>query len=114
MKKTFLLLFSLIFSFSIVMGQQWVPITSDIPQPATIELISSNIETTTINIKVGGYEMSPVITPNGTEHVISLPDAVSLSEEGAPDLYKACCFIYYSRPCRNGTKHPAFGVYGFL
>jgi hypothetical protein len=88
MKKTFLLLFSLIFSFSVVMGQQWVPITSDIPQPATIELISSNIETTTINIKVGGYEMKPVITPNGTEHVISLPGAVSLNEEGAPDLYK--------------------------
>lgn len=88
MEKKYLFLFSLLLSFVLVSGQTWVPITSDTPQPASVELISSNIETTTIHIKVPGYEMIPVTTPNGTEYIIGLPDAVSLHEEGAPDLYK--------------------------
>ena len=88
MKKKSLFLLSLLLSFVFVSGQRWVPIKSDSPQAARIELISSDIETTTISIKVDGYEMTPVSTPNGIEYIIGLPQAVSMHEEGSPDLYK--------------------------
>lgn len=88
MKKSIILLLSLIISI-FTFGNDWQKITSDQPAPVQIELISSNIETSTFTVKLDGYLQVPVQTNRGPAYVLGLDEATPVLEKGAPDLPKA-------------------------
>ncbi len=88
--KKFLTVLSLFVAITISATAQtnWVNISSDTKKPAEIELISSDINNTTIQFTLKGYKQNTYRTPNGLEKAISIPDAVQIMEKGHPDLGK--------------------------
>jgi hypothetical protein len=87
MKKLSGLLFCiLIVSWSV--ADEWVSIKSSNPAPAKIELLSSDINTSVINVSVDGFYLNTVETPNGEAYVISLGEGTPILQGGSPDLPK--------------------------
>ena len=92
MKKV---LFTLIALFIFVVGfsANWVPLGSEKPVPADVQLVSSNIQTSTIHFSLKGFEMIPLATPHGTSYVIGVGEATPMLVGGAPDLGKLTASI---------------------
>jgi hypothetical protein len=86
MKKLFTLFSAVVLLSFSMYGQQWNGIKSDSPVPVQQQLLQSSDESIVIKFNVDGYFMQPVITPNGREYIISVPDMVSMLEAGAPDI----------------------------
>ena len=87
MKKLSGLLFCiLIVSWSI--ADEWVSIKSPNPVPAKIELLSSDINTSVINVSIDGFYLNTVETPNGESYVINLEEGTPILQGGSPDLPK--------------------------
>ncbi|MCD4664692.1 MAG: hypothetical protein K8R68_05420, partial [Bacteroidales bacterium] len=81
-----LLLCILIVSWSV--ADEWVSINSSNPIPTKIELISSDINTSVINVTIDGFYLNTVETPNGEAYVISLGEGSPILQGGSPDLPK--------------------------
>ena len=87
MKKLITTLLILL-SFMVGFGSNWVTLKSGTQQPANIQLVSSNIQTSTIHFSLQGFEMVPVSTPKGTSYVIGVGGSTPMLIGGAPDLAK--------------------------
>lgn len=86
-KLTFFLVAMMVF-FAMVNAKNWQGLQSSIPLETQVNLIESNIQSTTLEFKINGYFTQEVETPNGTETVVSLPNNVQIMEKGMPDLGK--------------------------
>lgn len=83
------LLFSVLMIVTgILNAQQWVSLGSGEPVAARVELLSSNTETSTLQVKLGGFFTHDVTTPRGEAKVITVGEATPLLEKGNPDLPK--------------------------
>ncbi len=87
MKKISTLLVSLFIVFQ-TSAADWTPIRSGQPVPANKNLISSNIDQSTLHFSLDGFYTAPVSTPSGEAVIISLDDATPMLQQGAPDLPK--------------------------
>ena len=87
MKKIYISLI-LLLSFVYLGAGEWTPAGSETPKTAGIELISSDIQTSSISFSVDGFYKSAVETPRGTAWVIHLDKAGRIMKKGAPDLPK--------------------------
>ena len=85
MKKV---LFSLILVAlsTMTFAQQWTSISKSTPSTPEVRLISSSEKEVLINFTLGGFSLSRVNTPNGIQHVVSVPKMASMLETGSPDL----------------------------
>ncbi len=87
MKK---LLFSCIFmviSFGL-MSANWVGISSQVPAPAKIRLVSSTLEKSKVQFTIEGFQLTEVTTPRGKSFTLSVAEGIPLQETGAPDVLK--------------------------
>ena len=85
MKKLF---FSLLFVAMSVMAlaQQWNAISSNAPVSPEVTLVSSSEEQVVVDFSLGGFNLSRVNTPSGTQQIVSVPKMAAMLEAGAPDL----------------------------
>ena len=85
MKKV---LFSLLFVALSVMAfaQQWNGISENTPAGPKVTLISSSEQQVVVDFALGGFNLTRVSTPNGTQHIVSVPKMAQMLEAGAPDL----------------------------
>ena len=67
-------------------GQQWIPLSSDKPEPIETELIASSEDAITVHLQVRGFYSFSVNTPRGQANVISIPKAVNTLNAGDPNL----------------------------
>ena len=49
-------------------------------------MVSSNEQQVVVDFKLGGFNLTRVSTPNGTQQIVSVPKMASMLEAGAPDL----------------------------
>ena len=85
MKKTLL---SLLFVALSVMAfaQRWTSISSNAPANPVVKLVSSSEQQVVVDFSLGGFYLTRVNTPNGIQHIVSVPKMASMLEAGAPDL----------------------------
>ena len=85
MKKLF---FSVLFVAMSVMAfaQQWNVISSNAPVSPEVTLVSSSEEQVVVDFSLGGFNLSRVNTPSGTQQIVSVPKMAAMLEAGAPDL----------------------------
>lgn len=86
--RKLLLVAILSISMGFLSAQNWIPISADQPQPASVELISSDISTSTIAVELKGFTLNPVVTPRGEAFTVSVEEATPILEKGMPDLPK--------------------------
>src|SRR5690349_16689201 len=86
MKKTLLSLLAIVGLSFTVFGSSWHNIQSTQIVPAKAELVSSNLNTTTIHYSLGGFDLEDVTTIRGVEKIVDVPSSYPLHIEGAPDL----------------------------
>lgn len=86
--KKILLLFGLLTSVILTNAGQWVPMGSENPTNASIVLVSSSIESSTVQITLEGFYQKEVITPRGPAMILSVGESSPLLEKGSPDLGK--------------------------
>jgi hypothetical protein len=85
MKK---LLFSFLFAALSVMAfaQQWNGIGASAPTAPKASLVSSSEQQVVVDFTLGGFNLTRVSTPNGTQQIVSVPKMAPMLEAGAPDL----------------------------
>lgn len=69
-------------------AQSWQPLGSQTPVPVKHQLQQTDDESIVIQFNLEGFFMKSVETPRGREYIISVPEMVSMLEEGAPDIPK--------------------------
>ncbi len=57
-------------------------------QSTQINLLSDNVQGTTVQLTLDGYSFANVETPQGTAQIIQIEDGTPILEKGAPDLPK--------------------------
>ena len=87
MKKILFTLVAL-FIFTVGFSADWVPLGSQTPVAANVQLVSSDIQTSSIRFSLQGFEMIPIATPRGASFVIGVGEATPILAGGAPDLGK--------------------------
>ncbi len=87
MKKSLFSIIFLVIAFT-GFGGQWIAIQSQLPSPATTQLVSSTVDNSVIRFTFGGFTLSEVNTPRGTASVVSIGEGTPILEAGAPDLPK--------------------------
>ena len=85
MKKA---LFSLLFVAlsAMAFAQQWNGIGKNAPAGPEVTLVSSSEQQVVVDFTLGGFNLTRVSTPNGTQQIVSVPKMASMLEVGAPDL----------------------------
>ena len=89
MKKV---LFSLLFVAlsTMTFAQQWTSISKSSantePTGPEVTLISSSEKQVVVDFSLGGFYLTSVNTPNGTQQIVSVPKMAPMLEAGAPDL----------------------------
>ena len=85
MKKV---LFSLLFVAlsAMTFAQQWTGISKSNPTSPEVTLISSSEKQVVVDFSLGGFYLTSVSTPNGTQQIVSVPKMAAMLEAGAPDL----------------------------
>ena len=71
-----------------VAGANWTGITSPVPAPAKISLVSSTIDRSVVHFELAGFNLREVQTPNGAAFVVEAGKTTPIQEAGAPDLPK--------------------------
>ena len=71
---------------SIYASGEWVNINSETPVPNSINLLSSDIETSVLQFSLEGFYKTEVQTQQGTTYKISMDESAPLLIKGAPDL----------------------------
>jgi hypothetical protein len=67
-------------------GQTWMGINSNEPVDLKRTLIESTDQSIIIQFNVDGFFLNPIETPKGKEYQVSIPGAVYMNEESAPEL----------------------------
>lgn len=89
MKKV---LFSLLFAAlsTLTFAQQWTSISKSSvnaePAGPEVTLISSSEKQVVVDFSIGGFYLTSVSTPNGTQQIVSVPKMAPMLTAGAPDL----------------------------
>ena len=66
----------------------WIGINSQVPAPAKISLVSSNIESSVVHFTIDGFSTREVQTPRGKAVSIILDESSLVLEQGSPELPK--------------------------
>ncbi len=69
-------------------AQKWMPITSNHPTPASIQLIEGNTSYSVLKVQLDGFNLNKVITPRGEAYTVTVDETTPLLEKGMPDLPK--------------------------
>ena len=85
MKKSLFTLLLVALS-AMAFAQQWTGISSNAPVGPEVKLVSSSEQQVVVDFSLGGFTLTRVSTPNGTEQIVSVPKMASMLEAGAPDL----------------------------
>lgn len=102
MKKTiFILIIILVAGFSGT-AREWKSITSEKPQAAKIDVVSSTAAQTVLHYQLAGFYLQPVLTPQGEAFTVQAAEMTPLLEAGAPDLPKAANSVVI--PDMSGTE----------
>lgn len=87
MRKLFLLIMTFA-TFTTLQAQTWTSIRSATPTPAVVSLISSDISTSVLQLKLDGYAIQNIQTSNGIASLVSVKGTTPIMLKGAPDLTK--------------------------
>lgn len=87
MRKVLFLLILLAASI-ISRAQSWVDISSQTPQKASTQLLSSNIDESVIKFSISGYSSQTVTTLSGNSIIPEIEGSTRILEASAPDLPK--------------------------
>ena len=85
MKKTFLSLVFVALS-AMAFAQQWTSIGKSNPAGPDVKLISSSEQEVVVDFSLGGFYLTRVSTPNGTQMIVSVPKMATCLDAGAPNL----------------------------
>lgn len=85
MKKLFLSLVMVALS-AMTFAQQWTSLGKSEPAAPQVTLVSSSEQQVVVDFTLGGFALAKVNTPNGVQHIVSVPKMASMLEAGAPDL----------------------------
>ncbi len=77
-----------IFSFTVLIASTWQNIQSAKSTNSKLDLVSSNINQTSVDFNIDGFHLVPVMTPAGEMYLARLEDGASLLQMGAPDMHK--------------------------
>ena len=91
--KQFSLLFLSLAVIMITVADEWKDIQSSKPAPAKITLESSNIETSIMKVKLDGFFLNNISTPEGNSNIVSVEEGTPILEKGSPDLYKLAASV---------------------
>lgn len=84
-----LVLFTLcLFTANLSWAGSWKAVNSDIPAASKAVVLSSDIQSSTVQLQLQGYFLEPVMTPAGKSWKVTSPGGSQLLEAGAPDLPK--------------------------
>ena len=86
MKNILLSLLVSLFIMSGLFASDWVKVTSNDPAPADISLLSSSINSSTVQFKLEGFWQNQVDTEKGPAWLITMADGGRMLTKGAPDL----------------------------
>ena len=67
---------------------KWEGISSVSPVSAKMDLLNSNITTSTIEFRLDGFNLIDVSTDKGDAFIIKIEGGASIMELGSPDLYQ--------------------------
>ena len=85
MKKTLLFLLLTLVSF-VSFGQRWTSIASNKPSTVQTSLTSATESMVNISLDVPGFISTQVTTPRGEAYIVSIPQTMSVSAAGEPEL----------------------------
>ena len=85
MKKVLLSLMFVALS-AMAFAQQWKDLGKSNPAGPEVKLVSSSEQQVVVDFSLGGFYLTRVSTPNGTQQVVTVPKMASMLEAGAPDL----------------------------
>ncbi len=86
--KKILVLFSVLASIIMAEAGEWTPVGSDTPKDASIGLVSSTVDVSTVRLTLEGFFQNEVKTPGGPALIISAGGSTPMLEAGSPDLGK--------------------------
>ena len=76
--------------FIILLGlgisSEWIDISSSTPKPTDIDVLSSDLETTSLSFRLSGFYLNSVIINDEEYFTVNFPQSGSLLEQGNPDL----------------------------
>lgn len=78
----------LVFCVPILANAQWVGVNNDIADPAEVNLVSSDINTSVLQTTVDGFHKKAVTTQRGEAFIINIDNSSRILEKGSPDLPK--------------------------
>lgn len=78
----------LVLNVILVSANKWINIHSQQAEPASVVLISSDINTSVVSFSLHGFFLNEVKTPRGTAYTVSVGNSTPLLVKGAPDLPK--------------------------
>ena len=78
----------LLLNVMLVSAGGWVNMSSQQAVPASVNLISSDINTSVVHFSLQGFSLNEVTTPRGTAYTVSVGNSTPLLVKGAPDLPK--------------------------
>lgn len=67
-------------------AQRWTSISSNAPANPVVKLVSSSEQQVVVDFSLGGFYLTRVNTPNGEQHVVSVPKMATSLDAGAPNL----------------------------
>ena len=84
--KKLLLSLVLVALSTMAFAQHWTSLGKSEPTGPSVTLVSSSEKQVVVDFTLGGFELTRVSTPNGVQHIVSVPKMASMLEAGAPDL----------------------------
>ena len=87
MRRVFVSLVFIAWSFASI-GNNWIEISSPVPSPAKIKMVSSTIDRSVVQFTLEGFNLREVQTQNGTSYTVEVTKSTPILEAGAPDLPK--------------------------
>ena len=66
----------------------WIRINSSVQTPASVRLVSSSIDRSTVHFSLDGFSLREVLTPRGPAYVVGSGKATPVQVSGAPDVPK--------------------------
>lgn len=69
-------------------ASEWIKINSATQVPARIQLTSSTIDRSVVQLTIGGFSLREVQTPMGASFIVEVGESTPILESGAPDLPK--------------------------
>ncbi len=86
--KKILVLFSVLVTITFAQAGTWTPVGSETPKDASIQLLSSTIDVSTVRLTLEGFFQHEVKTPMGPAVIIDVGESTPTLETGSPNLGK--------------------------